>query len=227
MLIGMTREKIIMGWSGGKDSSLALREIRRRGQYEVAALVTTCTEGYDRISMHGVRSSLLERQAEELGLPLKKVFISKGASNDEYEARMKEAFLEYKTAGITKAAFGDLFLEDIRVYRDRMMDSIGMTALYPVWGLDTRALAREFVRDGFSAVLVCIDPRALDKSFAGRTLDDTLLDDLPANVDPCGENGEFHSFVFQGPIFRQNIPCIRGEVVLRDNFYFADLLPKP
>jgi uncharacterized protein (TIGR00290 family) len=223
----MTREKIIMGWSGGKDSSLALREIRRRNHYEVVALVTTCTEGYDRISMHGVRSSLLERQARELGLPLKKVFISKGASNDEYEARMKEAFLEYKTMGITKAAFGDLFLEDIRAYRDRMMASIGMSALYPVWGLDTRALAREFVRDGFSAVLVCIDPRALDKSFAGRTLDDALLDDLPSNVDPCGENGEFHSFVFQGPIFRQNIGCARGEVVLRDNFYFADLLPAP
>jgi uncharacterized protein (TIGR00290 family) len=223
----MTREKIIMGWSGGKDSSLALREIRRRGEYEVAALVTTCTEGYDRISMHGVRSSLLERQAEELGLPLTKVFISKGASNDEYEARMKEAFLEYKTAGITKVAFGDLFLEDIRVYRDRMMASIGMTALYPVWGLDTRALAREFVRNGFSAVLVCIDPRALDKSFAGRTLDDALLNDLPATVDPCGENGEFHSFVFQGPIFSRNIPCTRGEVVLRDNFYFADLLLAP
>jgi uncharacterized protein (TIGR00290 family) len=227
MPTAMTREKIIMGWSGGKDSSLALREIRRRGEYEVTALVTTCTEGYDRISMHGVRSSLLERQARELGIPLQKVFISQGASNDEYEARMKEAFLEYKTAGITKVAFGDLFLEDIRAYRDRMMASIGMTALYPVWGLDTRALAREFVRDGFSAVLVCIDPRALDKSFAGRTLDDTLLDDLPANIDPCGENGEFHSFVFQGPIFRRNIRCARGEIVLRDNFYFADLLPEP
>jgi len=223
----MPREKVIMGWSGGKDSALALREIRRQDQYEVAALVTTCTEGYDRISMHGVRCSLLERQARELGLPLKKVFISQGASNDEYEARMKEAFLEYKKAGITKAAFGDLFLEDIRTYRDRLMTSIGMTALYPVWGLDTRALAREFVRDGFGAVLVCIDPRALDKSFAGRTFNHELLDDLPATVDPCGENGEFHSFVFQGPIFKQTIRCERGEIVLRDNFYFADLLPAP
>ena len=221
----MPREKVIMGWSGGKDSALALREIRRQDQYEVAALVTTCTEGYDRISMHGVRCSLLERQARELGLPLKKVFISQGASNDEYEARMKEAFLEYKKAGITKAAFGDLFLEDIRTYRDRLMTSIGMTALYPVWGLDTRALAREFVRDGFGAVLVCIDPRTLDKSFAGRTFDHELLDDLPANVDPCGENGEFHSFVFQGPIFKQTIRCERGEIILCDNFYFADLLP--
>src|SRR5260221_5248242 len=227
MRTSMTREKISLCCSGGKDSSLALRQIQRQGEYEVTALVTTCTDGYDRISMHGVRCSLLERQARELGLPLRKVFISQGASNDEYEARMKGAFLEYKKAGVTKAAFGDLFLEDIRSYRDRVMESVGMTALYPVWGLDTRALARDFVRDGFSAVLVCVDPRALDKSFAGRTLDDALLDDLPANVDPCGENGEFHSFVFQGPIFRQNIPCVRGEVVLRDNFYFADLLPAP
>lgn len=223
----MIREKIIMGWSGGKDSSLALQEIRRQGQYEVAALVTTCTEGYDRISMHGVRCSLLERQAQELGIPLRKVFISKGASNDEYEARMKAAFLEYKAEGITKAAFGDLFLEDIRAYRDRMMASLGMTALYPVWGLDTRELARTFVRDGFSAVLVCVDPRALDKSFAGRIFDAALLDDLPASADPCGENGEFHSFVFQGPIFNQSISCAPGEIVLRDNFYFADLLPVP
>jgi len=227
MHTSMRREKIIVGWSGGKDSSLALREIERRGEYEVSALVTTCTEGYDRISMHGVRCSLLERQAQELGLPLEKVFISQGASNDEYEARMKKVFLDYKKAGITKAAFGDLFLEDIRVYRDRMMASIGMTALYPVWGLDTHALARQFVRDGFCAVLVCIDPRALDKSFAGRTFDDALLDDLPANIDPCGENGEFHTFVFQGPIFNQKIGCARGEVVLRENFYFADLLPTP
>lgn len=223
----MTPEKIILGWSGGKDSALALREILRDGHYEIAALVTTCTEGYDRISMHGVRCSLLERQAAELGLPLRKVFIPQKASNDAYEARMKEAFLEYKAMGITKAAFGDLFLEDIRVYRDRLMASIGMTALYPVWGRETRALAREFVRDGFRAVLVCVDPRALDQSFAGRTLDDTLLDDLPPGVDPCGENGEFHTFVFQGPIFKQTIRCARGEVVLRDNFYFADLLPEP
>ena len=222
----MTPEKIIMGWSGGKDSALALREIQRQGQYEVTALVTTCTEGYDRISMHGVRCSLLDLQARELGIPLRKVFISQGASNDEYEARTKEAFLEYKAAGITKAAFGDLFLEDIRVYRDRLMTSIGMTALYPVWGLDTRELARDFVRDGFSAVLVCVDPRVLDKSFVGRTLDDALLDDLPATVDPCGENGEFHTFVFQGPIFKQPLRCARGEVVLRNNFYFADLLPE-
>lgn len=223
----MAKERILLGWSGGKDSALALREILRAGQFEVAALVTTCTEGYDRISMHGVRCALLDRQVAELGIPLRKVFIPQRASNDEYEARMKQAFGEYKSFGITKVAFGDLFLEDIRRYRNRLLAAIGMTALYPVWGMNTRDLARAFVRDGFRAVLVCTDPRALDKSFAGRTLDDTLLDDLPAPVDPCGENGEFHTFVFQAPIFNQSIRCACGEIVLRDHFYFADLLPVP
>lgn len=218
-------ERILFGWSGGKDSSLALREILRAGQYEVAALVTTCTEGYDRISMHGVRCSLLEQQAAALNLPLEKVFISQRASNEEYEERTKRALLRHKASGITKVAFGDLFLEEIRQYRNRLLAGIGMSALYPIWGRDTKALAREFVRDGFGAVLVCVNPRLLDKSFAGRTLDETALDDLPADVDPCGENGEFHSFVFEGPIFKQPIRCTRGEVVLRDNFYFADLLP--
>ena len=222
----MARERIILGWSGGKDSALALQELCRSGQYEVAALVTTCTEGYDRISMHGVRCSLLHQQAEQLGLPLRQVFIPPGASNEQYESRMKEAFQGYASSGITKAAFGDLFLEDIRHYRDRLLAEIGMTALYPVWGRDTRALARAFVRDGFRASLVCIDPKALDRSFAGREFDDALLDDLPAHVDPCGENGEFHTFVFQAPFFKGRIPCARGEVTLRDNFYFADLLPQ-
>lgn len=221
------KERILFGWSGGKDSSLALREILRTGQYEVAALVTTCTEGYDRISMHGVRCSLLQRQAEALNLQLEKVFISQRASNEEYENRMKETFLRHRKDGITKVAFGDLFLEEIRQYRDRLLAGIGMSAVYPIWGRDTKALAREFVRDGFGAVLVCVNPRLLDKSFAGRILDDTALDDLPAHVDPCGENGEFHSFVFQGPIFKQPIRCMRGEIVLRENFYFADLLPVP
>lgn len=223
----MAREQILIGWSGGKDSALALREILRDDQYEVAALVTTCTEGYDRISMHGVRCSLLDRQSSELALPLKKVFIPQNASNAVYEAKMQEAFLQFKSDGITKVAFGDLFLEEIRCYRDRLLGAIGMTGLYPIWGRDTRALARAFVRDEFSAVLVCVDPRKLDKSFAGRTLDDALLDELPPHVDPCGENGEFHSFVFQAPLFKQTIRCTPGEVVLRDNFYFADLLTAP
>lgn len=221
----MKREKIIVGWSGGKDSALALQSVVTSGKYEVAALVTTCTEGFDRISMHGVRRSLLEAQAEALQIPLRKVFISKGATNAEYEARMHAAFLEFKEQGISTVAFGDLYLQDIRAYRDRMLGEIGMKTLYPIWGKDTWALANKFVCDGFNAVLVCIDPRRLDKSFAGRNFDSLLLNDLPTNVDPCGENGEFHTFVFQGPVFRKRIPFVRGEIVHRDGFCFCDLLP--
>lgn len=223
----MAKEKIVVGWSGGKDSALALHEILRSGQFEVAALLSTCTEGYDRISMHGVRCELLERQVAALGLPLRQVFIPPRCTNDDYEARMREVCLDFKRGGITKVAFGDLFLESIRQYRDRMLAVLGMTALYPVWGRDTRALARAFVRKGFRATLVCVDPRKLDGSFVGRTFDEALLADLPSGVDPCGENGEFHTFVFGGPIFQHPVRCTPGKVVLRDNFYFADLLPAP
>lgn len=220
----MTQQKILFGWSGGKDSALALHEIRRSGQYEIAALVTTITEDYDRISMHGVRCGLLDRQAEELRLPLKKIGIPKGCSNGEYDARMQKAFGEFKRKGITTVAFGDLFLEDIRAYRDRLLGEIGMRSIYPIWGRETKGLARSFVLEGFKAYLVCVDPRVVPSSFAGRELDESLLEDLPAGVDPCGENGEFHTFVFQGPVFRNAIPCQRGEVVLRDGFCFCDLL---
>jgi uncharacterized protein (TIGR00290 family) len=221
----MAKERVVIGWSGGKDSSLALREILRNDEYEVAALLTTCTEGFRRISMHGVRCSLLKTQAQELGLPLRKVFISRECSNADYEARMQAALLEYKAAGITKVVFGDLFLEEIRAYRDRMLAAIGLAAIYPVWGRDTRQLAEQFIADGFRATLVCVDPRKLDPSFAGRAFDRTLLRDLPGSVDPCGENGEFHTFVFDGPIFRNPIRIRPGPTVSRQNFYFADLLP--
>jgi uncharacterized protein (TIGR00290 family) len=223
--IDMAKERVVIGWSGGKDSALALREIQRGGEYEIAALLTTCTEGFRRISMHGVRCSLLKMQAQELGLPLRKVFIARECSNADYEARIKTALLEFKAAGINKVVFGDLFLEEIRQYRDRLLAEIGMTALYPVWGRNTRDLASEFVADGFRAALVCIDPRKLAPAFAGRMFDETLLRDFPADVDPCGENGEFHTFVFDGPIFRRPIGIRPGPIVLRQNFYFADLLP--
>lgn len=221
----MAKEPVVIGWSGGKDSSLALREILRNREYEVAALLTTYTEGFRRISMHGVRCSLLKTQAQELGFPLRKVFISRECSNEDYEARMQAALLEYKAAGITKVVFGDLFLEEIRAYRDRMLAAIGMAAIYPLWGRDTRQLAEEFIADYFRATLVCVDPRKLDPSFAGRAFDRTLLRDLPGNVDPCGENGEFHTFVFDGPILRNPIRIRPGPTVSRQNFYFADLLP--
>ncbi|MCI0533685.1 MAG: adenine nucleotide alpha hydrolase [Verrucomicrobiales bacterium] len=221
----MGRERIVLGWSGGKDSSLALRKILAEGRLEVAALLTTCTEGFLRVSMHGVRCSLLNRQAEALGLPCRKVFIPQNCTNDEYERLMRAACLDFKATGITQVAFGDLFLEDIRAYRDRMLAEIGMTALYSVWGLDTRELAREFIRDGFRATLVCVDSAKLDGSFAGRAYDQSLLTDLPANTDPCGENGEFHTFVHGGPIFRHPVACRVGSVVQRGQFHFADLLP--
>ncbi|MDB6040539.1 MAG: protein of unknown function ATP-binding region [Verrucomicrobiales bacterium] len=221
----MAKEPVVFGWSGGKDSALALQEILRSRLYEVVALLTTCTEGFRRISMHGVRCSLLKTQASQLGIPLRKVFIEKGSSNADYEVRMCAALLEYQKAGVNKVIFGDLFLEQIREYRDRMLAGIGMSALYPLWGRNTRALAGEFIRAGFQAVLVCVDPRQLDASFAGRLYNETLLSELPSTVDPCGENGEFHTFVFNGPIFQKPVKYRPGRVVSRDQFIFADLLP--
>jgi len=221
----MAKERILLGWSGGKDSSLALHKLLAQDQQEVVALLTTCTEGFRRVSMHGVRCSLLNRQAEALGIPCRKIFIPRECTNEDYERLMRGACLKFKAAGITRIAFGDLFLEDIRAYRDRMLAAIGMTALYPVWGLNTQQLARDFIRAGFRATLVCVDSQQLDTSFAGRTFDDAFLDTLPAHVDPCGENGEFHTFVHDGPIFRQPVTCSPGQVVQRGQFYFADLLP--
>jgi uncharacterized protein (TIGR00290 family) len=221
----MNRERIVMGWSGGKDSSLALRQILAEGRYEVTALLTTCTEGFRRVSMHGVRCSLLNCQAEALGLRCLKVFIPQHCSNEDYERLMRQACLKLKEGGITKIAFGDLFLQEIRAYRDRMLAQIGMTALYPIWGLNTPQLARDFIRQGFRATLVCVDSQKLDGSFAGRAFDESLLASLPPHVDPCGENGEFHTFVHDGPIFRYPVACRPGNVVQRGQFYFSDLLP--
>ena len=212
-----------MSWSGGKDSCLALDEIRH--SRPVAALLTTITRDYDRISMHGVRRVLLERQAESLGLPLQAVHISKGADNSEYEARFSEALLTYRGRGVSAVAFGDLFLEDIRAYRERLLAKLGMTGLYPIWGRDTHKLIRGFIARGFRTAVVCVDPAKLPLSFAGRIIDSHFLDDLPATVDPCGENGEFHTFVFDGPGFREPVAFSFGEIVLRDGFWFADLVP--
>lgn len=218
--------KAILSWSGGKDAALALHELQSQGKYEISALLTTVTEQYDRVSMHGVRSTLLELQAEYLGLPLEKVFISKDASNEEYDSRMRQVLEKYSTAGASAVVFGDVFLDDVRKYREDNLSKAGMMGLFPLWKRDTAELALEFIDLGFEAVVTCVDTNALDKSFVGRSFDRRFLSDLPPDVDPCGENGEFHSFVYGGPIFRHRIPCKKGEIVLRDDrFYYCDLIP--
>jgi uncharacterized protein (TIGR00290 family) len=219
-------EDVLFCWSGGKDSAMALHALLSAHDCRVMALLTTVTEEYDRISMHGVRRALLERQAESLGLPLHAVLIPPHCINATYEARMKDALAQYFALGVRRVAFGDIFLEDLRVYREKNLAQVGMRAVFPIWKRDTRELAQEFVRFGFRAIAVCVDPRVLEASFAGRELDASFFADLPPGVDPCGENGEFHTFVFDGPIFRTPIAFRVGEKVLRDGFCFCDLLPE-
>ena len=216
-----------LSWSGGKDSALALQVLREERSTEPCALITTLTDAYDRISMHGVRRELLARQAEALGLPLAEVLIPPACANDLYETRMSEAFASRSLCAVDEVAFGDLFLEDVRAYREARLAAAGRRALFPLWGRNTAELARQFVAASFEAVVVCIDPHFLDPSFAGRTYDATFLGELPEGVDPCGENGEFHTFVHSGPIFSERIRCRPGEVVQRDGFVFCDLLPLP
>ena len=214
---------LALSWSGGKDSALALRELRRR-RVEPRALVATVTEGHERVSMHGVRRDLLASQAEAVGVDLVEVVIPAGCTNDVYDARMAAAFAAVPLAGLESVAFGDLFLEDVRRYREERLAAAGKRALFPLWGRDTGELAREFLAAGFEAVVVCVDPRALDPSFAGRAYTDVLAD-LPPNVDPCGENGEFHTFVSSGPGFSAQVAYRLGASVQRDGFVFQDLIP--
>jgi uncharacterized protein (TIGR00290 family) len=219
------REKVLLSWSGGKDSAMALYEIQRAKKYEISGLLTTVTEDYDRISMHGVRSVLLQQQAQSLGFPLEKLFIPRETSNEEYESKLEIALTRFQQDGISLVVFGDIFLEGIRKYREEKLAKIGMTGLFPLWEKRSADLAHAFIDLGFKAVVTCVDPKVLDKAFVGRLIDERFLAELPANVDPSGENGEFHSFVFEGPIFKERIPCTVGEVVLRGSFYFCDLLP--
>ena len=218
-------EPILFCWSGGKDSALALHTLLQQNEVCIASLLTTVTEGYDRISMHGVRRELLQRQAESLRLPLHEVFIPPQCGNPIYEARMEEALLAFSKQGIRRVAFGDIFLEDLRLYREKNLARVAMQALFPIWKRDTRDLIREFHAARFRSVAVCIDSKVLDPSFAGRELDKSFFADLPVGVDPCGENGEFHTFVFDGPIFSRPVGFTLGEVVQRDAFIFRDLLP--
>jgi len=217
---------VIVAWSGGKDSAFALYEILIAKSYEVLELLTTVTEDYDRISIHGVRCVLLEQQARSLGFPLEKMLISKGASDEEYEREMLRILTRYLASGVFSVVFGDIFLEDVRKYREGILSKVGMKGIFPLWKRDTRQLARTFIDLGFKAVITVVDSKVLGKEFVGRRYDTQFLAALPANVDPCGENGEFHSFVYDGPIFSERVPFTKGEIVLRENrFYYCDLVP--
>ena len=218
---------VIVAWSGGKDSTMALHALLHGGEHRVVTLLTTITEGYERISIHGVRRSLLQRQVAALGLPLLEVRIPPTSTNAEYEARMDAALARAaeQWPEATSVVHGDLFLEDVRRYRETMLARRGLRGVFPLWGRDTRALAHEFVRLGYKGVLTCVDTQALGREFAGREFDDALLADLPPDVDPCGENGEFHTFVYDGPLFAAPVVHARGDVVLRDDrFAYADLV---
>ena len=221
---GPERARALVAWSSGKDSAWALHTLRSQGQVEVAGLLTTINQAAGRIAMHAVREQLLDAQAAALGLPVVKVLIPSPCSNEEYERAMGDAVERARADGITRIAFGDLFLEDVRRYRIEKLAGTGIEPLFPLWGMDTALLAREVVRAGLRAHLTCVDPRQLEASFAGRPFDTRLLDELPPGVDPCGERGEFHTFVHDGPMFGMPVPVVPGEVVSRDGFVFADML---
>jgi uncharacterized protein (TIGR00290 family) len=216
--------KAFISWSSGKDSAFALCEARRLGLADVVGVLTTVNEVYDRVAMHGVRDSVLDRQIEELGLPVIKVPLPSPCPNDVYEARMAEATARIKSQGVRHVIFGDLFLEDIRAYRDQKLSAAGMEAIYPLWQRDTRILADEMIASGLVAHIVCLDPRRIDRTFAGRCFNRDLLRELPPGVDPCGENGEFHTVVSAGPMFKAAIPVTIGETVERDGFVFTDVV---
>ncbi|HLK89277.1 MAG TPA: ATP-binding protein [Polyangia bacterium] len=218
------KPKALLAWSSGKDSAWSLHVLRAEGEVEVVGLLTTINQAFDRVAMHAVRTELLRAQAEAAGLPLWPVSIPWPCSNAEYEAAMAAAMARAGGEGITHVAFGDLFLEDIRRYREERLAPTGMTPLFPLWGTPTGALARRMVEAGLRARLTCVDPRQLDARFAGRDFDAALLDELPPSVDPCGERGEFHTFAHAGPMFSRPVPIRTGEVVTRDGFVFADLL---
>jgi uncharacterized protein (TIGR00290 family) len=217
---------VIISWSGGKDRALALYEIQKSGEYGVRALITTVTADYDRVSMHGLRAGLIDSQSDSLGIPVEKIFITKDATNEEYETKLEEALLRYKDTGITKVVFGDLFLEDIKEYRETHMSKIGMECMFPLWKRDTKEIAKSFIQSGFRAVTVCVDTEHLDGKFVGREFDQRFLAELPEGIDPCGENGEFHTFVYDGPNFNSRIDHNLGERVIREGrFYYCDILP--
>jgi uncharacterized protein (TIGR00290 family) len=217
--------KAFVSWSSGKDSAFALHVARLEGVAEIVGMLTTVNEVHDRVAMHGVRNALLDRQIAAVGLPAIKVNIPSPCPNEVYEARMEDACTEIKEQGIEHIVFGDLYLEDIRAYREEKLGAVGMTPLFPLWRRDTAKLARDMIAGGLVAHIACLDPGRLDRRFAGRRFDRSLLEELPDDIDPCGENGEFHTAVSAGPMFRAPIAVSIGETVERDGFVFTDIIP--
>ena len=219
----------MMSWSGGKDSAIALDELMKTGDYDVVSLMTTVSEEYRRISHHGVREALLDEQARAIGVPLEKVYLPSGepggCTNDVYEAIMSRVMAHYKARGVETVAFGDLFLEDLRAWREANLAKAGMRGIFPIWKRNTTKVAHEIIQLGYKAYLSCVEPK-VGSGFVGRLYDEEFLQVLPSEIDPCGENGEFHSFVFDGPIFKRPVSVRVGEIVTRDGRYYADLLPK-
>jgi len=241
------KEKVVFCWSGGKDSALALHRLLIEGRYEVVSLLTTCNEHFQRVSMHGVRIELLAQQARAIGLPLEKMFVSQRGSNDEYLEKLKGHLLACKARGVTRFAFGDIFLEDLKRWREENLGQLGLAGVFPIWKADSRDLIREFIALGFGSIVCCVNDAYLDETALGRNIDSDFIQSLPADVDPCGENGEFHSFAFAGPIFKEPLRIEIGEKVYRPleetppgatsavcpmpgtrptkGFWFCDLLP--
>ena len=226
MAMGVTRKKVLLSWSSGKDCAWALHLLRQRDDVEVVALVTTFNEAFGRVAMHAVRRDLVRMQAEQVGLLLWEIPLPWPCSNEQYEAQMKGVCERAVSEGIEQVAFGDLFLRDIRAYREKQLAGTRLEPIFPVWDIPTRELAEQMIAAGVRAKLTCVDPRKLPESFAGRDFDAALLRDLPEGIDPCGENGEFHTFCYASPVFREAIPVTVGEVVTRDGFCFADLVGK-
>ena len=218
-------QKVVVCWSGGKDSALSLFEVLKSGM-DVAGLFTTVTQDYDRVSIHGVRRILLEQQAEMLGFPVEQMMLTKDASGKDYEEEFLAILRSYRNRGVISAVFGDIFLQDVKKFRDELLARIGMHGVYPLWKRDSHALAHEFISLGFKAVITVVDSKVMGKELSGRLYDRRFLADLPAEVDPCGENGEFHTLVYDGPTFNKPVAWTKGEVVFRENrFWYCDLVP--
>lgn len=228
--------KAIFNWSGGKDSAFCLYKVISEKNIRIESLLTTLSKDHQRISMHGVREELLDAQVQSIGIPVKKIWLTESADLLQYENQMEVALTGFKECGITHSVFGDLFLEDLKKYREEQLARLGFKAMFPLWNYNTRQLAKDFIDSGFKSIVVCVDEKKLDRSFAGRFFDESFISDLPADVDPCGENGEFHTFVLDGPVFKHPVAIQPGEIVYKKynsqhedlyhtGFYYCELLP--